>query len=359
MLTLGSAIFIAVMNVYASLVNTLDEALDYYGFDLGVFFSKEYRTEQILNETNRIPGVNIVETWGITDTRIVNDDGSESNNITFVAPPLNTKLIRPTVLRGRWLNPEDENAVVVNTDVLREKPDLRIGDQISLKIDGSDSLWEVVGITRSVMQGPWIYTNYPYFARRLGKYGLASAAYVSLDLHDPKTQTIMAKKLEDHFDRVGLQVSTIGKVVELRASAIRQFNLILFFLLFMAVVLTIVGGLGLAGTMSLNVLERTREIGVLRAIGASNSSILKIVLIEGILIGLMSWFLGVFFSLPFSSILNRFVGQGFLRSPLNSVFSYNGAIVWVFILLIISTFASLLPALNATRIAVRDVLAYE
>jgi putative ABC transport system permease protein len=358
-LTLGSAIFIAVMTVYTSLVNTLDDALDYYGFDLSVMFTREYRTDQILDEVNRVPGVAIAETWGIADSRIVNPDGTESISILFVAPPTNTKLIKPSVLFGRWLNPEDENAIVINTDVLAEKPDLKVGDPLKLKINGLESEWKIVGITRSVMTGPWIYTNYPYFTRRLGRYGLASGVYIALDKHDPETQAAMARVLDEHFDNVGFNVSTIGKVVDLRNTAVTQFNVIFVFLMGMSVLLTIVGSLGLTGTMSLNVLERTREIGVLRSIGASNGAIYQIVITEGIIIGLISWAVGLIVSIPLGTLLSTIVGNGFLRSPLVQSFSGFGAIIWLLLLVVISIIASFIPARRATNLTIRDVLAYE
>jgi putative ABC transport system permease protein len=358
-LILGSAIFIAVMTVYTSLVNTLDDALNYYGFDLSVMFTREYRTDQILSEVNRVPGVDIAETWGIADSRIVNPDGTESISILFVAPPTNTQLIKPAVLYGRWLNPEDENAIVINTDVLAEKPDAKVGDSLKLKINGVESIWKIVGITRSVMTGPWIYANYPYFTRRLGKYGLASGVYIALDKHDPETQAQMSKTLDNHFDQVGLRVSTILKVVDLRATAVTQFNVIFVFLMGMSILLTIVGSLGLTGTMSLNVLERTREIGVMRSIGASNGSIYQIIITEGIIIGLISWSIGLLFSIPLGTILSNVVGNGFLRSPLIQSFSWPGAFLWLLIMVVISIVASFIPARRATRLTVRDVLAYE
>jgi putative ABC transport system permease protein len=358
-LSLGSAIFIGVMSAYGSLIRTLDEALNYYGFDLIIFFSKEYRIEQILGEMARNPEVDKAETWGVAEARIVNLDGSESSTISFVAPPVNTKLIKPSVVKGRWLLPEDENAIVINSDVLMENPELDVGDLVKLKIDGSDSIWKIAGITRSVMTGPSMYANYPYFARRLGRYGVSTGVYIALDQHDPASQRRMGKILEEQLESSGLRVNTVNRVSDLRFSAIRQFNIILLFLLLMTLILTFVGGLGLTGTMSLNVIERIREIGILRAIGASSKSILQIVVFEGIIIGLISWFFGLFLSLPIITILNNIIGYGFLKSPLIRVFSYPGAVIWLFLVIFLAGIASLLPAINATRVTVRDVLAYE
>jgi putative ABC transport system permease protein len=358
-LTLGSAIFIAVLSVYAGMMTTLNEALDYYGFDLMVSFSRPYRIEQIETELRDVPGIVSAENWGFTSTRIVNDDGSETNTIIFVAPPPDTKLINPVVLAGRWLLPEDNQAVVINTEVLREAPDVRVGDNITLNIRGTSRTWHVVGIVRSVMTGPMMYTNYPYFSQINGRYGLASSIYLATEKHDLAYQEEMAKTLESHFERVGINVASTNNVSELRATAINQFNVIFMFLFMMAILLTIVGAFGLAGTMSLNVLERTREIGIMRAIGASNGAVMQIVIVEGILMGLISWFFGSILAYPLGILLSKIMGQGFLGSPITYTYSIAGAMLWLFVVVVLGFIASLLPAQKATRVPVRDVLAYE
>ncbi len=75
-----------------------------------------------------------------------------------------------------------------------------------------------------------------------------------------------------------------------RASNPRQaVNILIVFLLSMALLTAFVGSIGLTGTMGMNVLERTREIGVMRAIGAVDLAIVKSVVIEGVFIGMISW----------------------------------------------------------------------
>jgi putative ABC transport system permease protein len=358
-LTLGSAIFIAVLSVYAGLMSTLDEALDYYRFDILVSFSRPYRIEQVEAELSRVPGIVTSETWGVTSTRIKNEDGSETDTIILVAPPADTELINPKVIEGRWLIPGDEDAIVINSDVLAEKPDISIGDEITLNIEGSEKNWRVVGIVRSVMSGPQAYTNYNYFTRVTGGYGEAGAVYLATERHDPLYQIEMAKELEDYFGRVGINVASTSLVAELRATAVSQFNVIFVFLLMMAILLTIVGGFGLTGTMSLNVLERTREIGVMRAIGASNGAVMQIVIVEGVLIGLISWIFGIILAYPLGWMLSDIVGMGFLRTSISYTYSTTGAIVWLFVVILLAIVASILPARSATSVPVRDVLAYE
>jgi putative ABC transport system permease protein len=113
------------------------------------------------------------------------------------------------------------------------------------------------------------------------------------------------------------------------------------------------------GTMSLNVMERVREIGVMRAFGASSRMISRIVIIEGLLIGIMSWILAIGLSLPISVFLARVVGLSFMDYPMTATTSPGGIFTWAVIVVVISILASLFPALRAVRLTVTEVLAYE
>ena len=111
--------------------------------------------------------------------------------------------------------------------------------------------------------------------------------------------------------------------------------------------------------MSINILERVREIGVLRAIGASNLSVRRIILAEGIVIGVLSWLVGVLLSIPISAFMSKQLGLALIQVPLTHHYSVVAAIGWFFGLLAVAIIASLGPARNAVRLTVREVLAYE
>ena len=82
----------------------------------------------------------------------------------------------------------------------------------------------------------------------------------------------------------------------------------------------------------------------MRAIGASNRSVLRIVLVEGVLIGLISWIIGGALALPASRTLTNTVGTTLLQAAPSYIFSTNGAILWLFIVLLLALMASWLPA---------------
>jgi putative ABC transport system permease protein len=106
-------------------------------------------------------------------------------------------------------------------------------------------------------------------------------------------------------------------------------------------------------------MERTREIGVMRSIGAVDLSIFQLVIVEGMVIGTISWALGAVFSVPISTGLNYILGVALLNVPLDYTFSMQGLITWLVIVIILSALSSILPARNAVRLTVRDILAYE
>ena len=358
-LTLGGAVFIAVFSVQSSLLLTLDDALQYWQFDLQVQFAKPHRIEQVQAEALSVPGVVLAESWGGGAVRRVRPDGSEGKNIYVIAPPAATKVLRPTILKGRWLLPEDENAIVINTDVLKDEADLQMGDDVVLKMGDRKSTWKIVGIIKGVLSGPIVYANYPYFSQANRNVGMADGVQVITRQHDPAYQSEVSKALERHYEDIGMRVASAMLISSIRESAVSQFNVIVVFLLVMAVLLAVVGGLGLMGTMSINVLERRREIGVMRAIGASDGAVLKIFMVEGVLIGVVSWILGAAAALPLSQLMSDAVGMAFTQEPLSYAFSLDGALLWLGVVVALSALASYLPARSASRLTVREVLAYE
>jgi putative ABC transport system permease protein len=126
----------------------------------------------------------------------------------------------------------------------------------------------------------------------------------------------------------------------------------------MSLLMIVVGGLGLASTMSLAVLERTREIGVMRAIGAPHGAILGMIQIEGLVIALSSWALAIPLSLPMSVTLGEAFGRVMLKLPLRLAPEPAGVLVWLGVVVVVSLVACAWPALRATRITTAAALAY-
>jgi putative ABC transport system permease protein len=111
--------------------------------------------------------------------------------------------------------------------------------------------------------------------------------------------------------------------------------------------------------MSINVVERGREIGVMRATGATSPAVAGIFIAEGVLVGVLSWLLAVPISYPGARLFSDAVGDSLIRIPLEFTYSMAGVSFWLLIVVVLSALASLWPALRATRVSVQEALVYE
>jgi putative ABC transport system permease protein len=178
------------------------------------------------------------------------------------------------------------------------------------------------------------------------------------DRHDAARQDEVREAVRARLAAAGFE-ATLRSGHEIIEQQQYQVNLLISLLLVMGVLIATVGGLGLMGTMGMNVLERTREIGVMRSIGAENRMIFQLVWAEGLLIGLLSWFLSFLTAVPITYLLDNRMGLSLMTVPLVYLFSTRGLFIWLAVALALATAASLLPARNAVRLTVRDVLSYE
>lgn len=156
-----------------------------------------------------------------------------------------------------------------------------------------------------------------------------------------------------------MPVSEVNAGKSLLESSTDGLDLLTNFSLIIAILTALVGSIGLMGTMSMNVLDRTREIGVMRAIGASDRAVMNLVLVEGVLIGLISWVLGTLLSLLIGKMMSDVITNAIFDAPSRFTFSLVGPVVWLGLVLALSILASVIPARSAARITIREALAYE
>lgn len=358
-LSLATTIFISIFTIRASLQQTLDDALNFFDFDIQIVFDQAYRVEPVQQQALHMAGVDVVETWGFGTARRIRPDDSESDSIIIYAPETRSEMLNITLTDGRWLEEGDTNAIVINTDVLRDEDDITVGSMVTLNIEGKESDWEVVGIVRGMMTGANAFIKFDQYGRATNNIGKTQVVLARLEDRSPLNQMELGQALEEGYRRSGFRVQQMQTIAQLRTLIATVFNVIIIFLLFMALLLGIVGGLGLMGTMSINVIERTREIGVMRAIGASDGAVLRIVLLEGVIIGLISWIIGGLLALPASYFLTNTVGTILLQASPSYVFSVSGAILWLFIVMFLAGIASFIPARSASKLTIREVLSYE
>ncbi|MEO5887050.1 MAG: FtsX-like permease family protein, partial [Anaerolineales bacterium] len=362
-LVLGGAVFIGVYNLWASFDKWMLDVQGYFLADINIQFSHAYRFDKVAAIAESVPGVESVEGWLEYAGTLKMNGEQAGTQIVFFAPPSTSTLIDPVITSGRWLTTGDENAIVIGNHLLNIFPDLKVGDWLTIEINGKPTQWHIVG-TYSIagnISPPLLYVNYEYISRLTNQpdqvYSLRLLTSTARD--DSAAQQKINDELMARYEARGVQVTSSQLGAKFIQDQRSQTNILVYFMLMMASLIAIVGGLGLAGTMSINVLERTREIGVMRAIGASNGDIQSIVIVEGMVIGITSWAISILFSIPITAVLTYGVGMAIVTAPLPTVYGATGIIAWLILTLVLATVASALPARRASRLTVRDTLAYE
>ncbi|HVN14315.1 MAG TPA: ABC transporter permease, partial [Anaerolineales bacterium] len=358
-LILAGSMFIAVIGIRQSMRAAVRDLQGDLNYDVGLDLDCAYLEKDIRDTAKNVSGISAVETWMVSDGRLIfQKDKWLSGSIVLNGVPADTVMAQPDVTQGRWLNPGDQYAIFVNADFLDLSPDLKVGSVITLDIGGQTQNWQIVGASgRGFL--PTAYVHQDDLEKVVGQKNLANRLVVQSNINTPAAQSELESALLSQFHDAKIQVTASETTAQLKESTAAQMDTLIILLLAMVILIAIVGGLGLAITMGLNVLERTREIGILRSLGARNGVVRRVVIVEGVVIGVLSWILSVPVSIPLAIWLGNVLGVSLLARPLDYQFSFLAAGLWLGLVIVISVLASLLPAQNAARLTIRDALVYE
>jgi putative ABC transport system permease protein len=361
----SGVVFMMVMNTQASLVYTYSDVV-FDTFAANVFLSME--NEERIDEVERIaqthPGVIAVEMWGSTGGELRPMNQPENNDDPAVEVrglPLPAQTYVPQMRAGRWLRPDDTYAMVMNQKVA-QKLGVGVGDWVTLNIPlKRESHWQIVGLLFEVLNEDVVHVPRETLLAEMRQVGRAGILRVQTTEKDALAEKSVARDLRGFYESKGLNVRTQKweTAHELTDIALNSgTNIMINLLAGMAVIIAIVGGVALSGVLSINVLERRKEIGVMRAIGASSPQIFKLTVAEGLLLGWLSWLVALPLSLPAGWVLTQGLSS-LMEVELAYDVSLIGMLYWLGMVTMLAISASVLPARGATRISVRQSLAYQ
>lgn len=357
-LALGGATFIAALNLATSLGTTMDGQSDALRYDVAVNLDRPYPVEQVAAVAGDVPGVARAETWLRTPVTV--DTGKNpADQPSLYGVPVDTSMLDLPVLSGRWLRPGDEHAIVVSHNFAEDYPDVQTGTDVRLRIDGQLTTWHVVGVVRQVAAPPAAWVGYPDLADTLDVASATNALRVTTTDRDDEALLATRRALDDALTAAGIDLQANQNTVEAQQVLRDHILVIVAFLGFMTLLSILIGGLGLATTMAVNVIERTREIGVLRAVGATNRTLLSLIVIEGSIVGALSWLVSLALSVPASLVFGGIMGQIMLEAPLDFTLNGWGPLAWLAVVVLFAGLASLAPARRAAALTVRDTLTYQ
>lgn len=367
-LILAGVIFMMVQGVNDSTRFTFGPKLTgIHNYQITLSTDQPHRESQMINLAKSDPEVSEAESWLVLPASIrpITQDEAQvtDTRIQVFGLPAETRMYRPDLAGGRWLLAGDERAAVL-TSRLAEENGWSLGEWIRLSdVQGRESEYQIVGITYDPLLSAAAFVPLPTLQLQTGLQGQGNTLWVQIISSDDAALQATAVRLTETFNQRGLTVQPRSTFREATITQIVNnfqdgFSLIIQLLAIMAVIIAIVGGVGLSGVISLNVLERRREIGVMRSIGASDRQVLWMFIGEGLLLAWISWLVALPLSIPAAKLMST-VG---LSASLNQQLTYNftpvGALVWFLIISLMAVIASALPARGAARISVRESLAY-
>lgn len=364
LITAGAS-FLMVMSLNSSLDLTLDNYFGRMRFDTRIYFNYLERADQIIPIAESVAGVEQAEIRYSQQANLfvegqqINDAGLSTN---IRGEPEGSDFFEPLMIAGRWLAPGDGRVLVIPRQTA-EDYNIHVGDLVTLDlgIHGKDE-WQVIGLYEPVFFGGFssanLYAPVDTLFKISKKYNRVSQIIVRTTAHDGESVAAITKALKESFEGHGIEVSASETQPDARATNEWQFSIVTSMLLALSIIVAIVGSIALMGALSIGVIERTKEIGVLRAIGAKSRTIMGIFVMEGMLQGMISWLVAVPLSLLISPPVARAMGGVLFGTTLDYRYNWTAVLLWLAIVVFISIMASVLPARSATRISVRESLAY-
>ena len=232
---------------------------------------------------------------------------------------------------------------------------LKVGQTLALQVGARQASLRIVGIVRERMSSPTAYVTRDYLDQINGGEGKVNSLRVVLDRMDAESVNRIKVAIEQALEREQIRAQVASKA-DGRFSFDQHMLMIYVFLVLVSGAIAVIGGLGLMTTMSLNVIERRREIGILRAIGASPQLICILIVAEGLVIGTLSWAASVLLSWPLSYTLGNLLTTYAIPGGIEFQFAPDGILIWFLISTALGAAAAVMPAWRATRLTVREGL---
>jgi putative ABC transport system permease protein len=362
-LIVSGAFFIMVYSTQYSFERTIDNIFAGFGYEVQINFEQYQRIDEAIPLIESRPNVKNAEMWVFrtANTKVPGTSGPGSEYEVFVrGVPSESPIFKPELTAGRMLDPMDKQAILLNQK-LAKKMGVGVGDEIIVDLpDVGETTWTIVGLVFDLngRDQNTAFANIDTLNRALHNVGRSAVAMIQGMDQSLATQMAIEADLVDYFDGKDMKISYSAVATEDRNNASAQFSILTQLLMMMTVLMAIVGSMGLSGTLSINVIERRREIGVMRAVGASSRDVGFVFTGESLMLGLASWIFALPIGLSVGPIFVKALGE-VIDFPAVYYPATHSVWIWLGIVIVLSIIASWVPSRRATRISVNESLAYE
>src|SRR5659263_257968 len=307
-----------------------------------------------------IPDIALIDTniRGSVDIYYLGKKGKVS--VTGVDQSIWSQITLTKIKTGRMLDPADQNVIVVGGRLATSYFDQPLGINKMVAINGS--AFRVVGILDDQSNNVYMpiqmayqvipdKTNdiYDTFVVKIKDENQLDAVITKIQDKLMTARHVTAKKMD-------FSVSSRKEMQQARADTMSSMNT---FLLAIAAVSLIVGSIGIANTMFTSVLEKTKEIGIMKAIGARNGDILLMFLFNAAFIGLLGGILGIILGTILSGFMPALMGGLPMARGGLAIVTFNSIAMALSVSVSVGILAGIIPAHQASKLRPVDALRYE
>lgn len=327
--------------------------------------SGEYFTDRDITVIERTQGVRDVSTQ-LSGTAVA-EYNSKKTIVALTGMDVLVMRLQYSSTRmdaGDFLNENDQNKIMIGYGIAYNTFDVEVPIGGRIEINGQK--FYVAGIFAKQGMGGitsdnLVLMNSRDFKKLTGQSNISIIYFRVNNVNDVESiaQSVQDAINQNHGRKDFATATTMTSVLQTVQSIIGILQLVLVAIASIALV---VASIGIMNTMLTSVMERTREIGIMKAIGATNKDIMSIFIIEGMLVssigGILGIILGVFGSQALTMFLNNIMQMGG-SSNLTPVITLISVVLAVTVSLLVGIFSSLYPAWKAARMSPIEAVRYE
>ncbi|MBI5253461.1 MAG: ABC transporter permease [Euryarchaeota archaeon] len=358
---IGIAAVVSMISIGTGMKVSLEEQLEVLGTDKLIVSTPQVlggRTKELTDADadaiDGVMGVSLVSSLYSVSTNVKFRGEEKTGTVWGLDPEKAEKTFAGTsgydLLEGRWIGKGDKNKITVGYGIHDDffEREVSVGNALYIK----EHPFQVVGIFKQTGDRDSdyaIYADIDQLRQLMGKEKEITIVIVRIKEGSNIEQVAMRIEdvLEKRLGEKNFVVLTPKQIVE---QVGETFKIIQIVFGGIAAVSLAVGGIGIANTMVMNVLERTVEIGIMKSVGASREHILRIFLFESGMIGAVGGSIGVLFGYAISKAINiaasKYLGQGILYTTVTPEMALS-ALAFAFVVGIIS---GIYPAYKASEL---------
>jgi putative ABC transport system permease protein len=356
---LGGAVFMGALNVSDDWIRAVNADFAARRFDISVSFSAPLPVDSLDRICATVPEVERAEYWPGAGGFLVGADGIAGKPASLMAWDPASPLLDFPMLSGRRLAPGDGDRALVNRAVMFRQPSLALGDTVRLRVRGRDAAFVIAGVVRELNPHPTVYALPAAVVPLTGQTpGMARIARIVAVDGSAAGELATARSLEQAFERAGIEVTGMQRMEDAKQGVLDHLVIIMTILTMASLVVVFVATVSLTSSLTLGVIQRTREIGILGAIGATPGMVARQVWVEAMVISVLGWIVACVLTVPVSWALETAAGNIFFKVPLPFHVSPAVSAAWLVLTLVLGTVSSWHPARRAARLTVREALAH-